>query len=114
MSGRVARDAARYTEGLCRAIIEGMTNQMGADVKIIPGCVGLRPAFEVNVVEDPKNAALYSKGYKDDITKQPLLDSLIDAARAKELAYFGPKGVWIKKPEGDAFAKTGRPPISVR
>ena len=57
---------------------------------------------------------MYSKGYKDDITKQPLLDGLIDAARAKELEYFGSKGVWIKKPKGEAFAKTGRPPISVR
>jgi hypothetical protein len=59
-----------------------MMNQMKADGKIIQGCVGLQPAFDVNVVEDPKNAALYSKGYKDDITKQPLLDDLVDAARA--------------------------------
>jgi hypothetical protein len=114
VSGRIARDAARYPDGPCRALIEGMMDQMGVDFKIIPGSVGLQPIFEVNVVEDPMNAALYSKGYKDDITKQPLLDGLIDAARAKELEYFGSKGVWIKKPTGEAFAKTGRPPISVR
>jgi len=91
-----------------------MMGQMEADGKIIQGCVGLQPIFEVDVVEDPKNPALYSKGYKDDITKQPLLDDLIDAARAKELEYFGSNGVWIKKQTGEAFAKAGRQPISVR
>ena len=35
-------------------------------------------------------------------------------ARAKELKYFCEKGVWIKRPRQEAFAMTGRAPISVR
>ena len=87
-SGRIARDAARYPEGVCRALITGMTNQMKVDGTMIEGCVGLQPIFEVNAVEEPKNEALYAKGYKDDISKQPLLDGLVGAARANELEYF--------------------------
>ena len=113
-SGRIARDAAKYPRGLCRAIIKGMVSQMKHDGIVSPGCVGLQPLFEVNEVHEPRNEALYSKNYRDDITKQPLLDGLVDEARAKELEYFAPKGVWIKRPKADAFQKTGRPPVSVR
>jgi hypothetical protein len=87
---------------------------MKRDGIVTPACVGLQPIFEINEVVEPRNEALYQKMYKDDITKQPLLDGLVDAARAKELEYFASKGVWIKRPKAEAFQKTGRPPISVR
>ena len=91
-----------------------MTGQMKHDGIMTPGCVGLQPIFEVNEAPEPRNEALYEKGYLDDITKQPLLDGLVNAARANELEYFASKGVWIKRPKSEAFQKTGRPPISVR
>ena len=56
----------------------------------------------------------HPKGHKGHITKQPQLDGRVDAARAKELEYFGPKGVWTQRPKTEAFAKTGRQPISAR
>ena len=74
---------------------------------MIEVCLGLQPAFEINVVEGPGGAVMYAKG-------EPLLDGLVGAARAKELEHFGPKGVWIKRPKNEAFTQTGRPPISVR
>ena len=36
------------------------------------------------------------------------------AARTTELEYFNSKGVWRKRPRQEAFARTGRQPISVR
>jgi hypothetical protein len=43
-----------------------------------------------------------------------LNDKLVAAARATELQYFNSKGVWRKRPRQEAFARTGRQPISVR
>jgi hypothetical protein len=91
-----------------------MVEQMRHDGTMTSGCVGLQPAFEVTDAPEPRNESLYQKGYRDDITKQPLLDGLVDAARAKELEYFASKGVWVKRPKAEAFQKTGRAPISVR
>ena len=110
-SGRIARDAAKYPRALCRAIIKGMINQMKHDGVVTPGCVGLQPIFEVNEVHEPLNEALCSKNYKDDITKQPLLDSLVDEARAKELEYFASKGVWIKRPKAERLRPSRRPDV---
>ena len=45
---------------------------------------------------------------------QTLNDSLVDGARRKELEYFTSKGAWRKRLLSEAFAKTGRRPISVR
>ena len=56
----------------------------------------------------------YSGKYRDDLTSQVLKDELVVQARMKELEYFREKGVWFKRPLGEARAKTGKGPISVR
>ena len=56
----------------------------------------------------------YSGKYKDDLTRQPLRDDLVKAARAKELEFFSSKGVWAKVPRPRSVGRTGKPPISVR
>jgi hypothetical protein len=113
-SGRVATEAAQYPQGLVKAIIKGMIKQMKKDGKIVEGCIGIQPVFEILKVEAPVNESLVTGKFKDDITGQLLNDSLVMEARAKEMTYFASKGVWIKKPRAEAFEKTGRPPISVR
>ena len=45
---------------------------------------------------------------------QVLNDALVAEARRKELEYCTPKGAWRKRLLSEAFAKTGRRPISVR
>ena len=50
----------------------------------------------------------------DDMSGQVLNDSLVAEARRKEREYFTSKGVWRKRLFSEAFAKTGRRPISVR
>ena len=56
----------------------------------------------------------HSCKYRGDLTGQVLKDATVVEARAKELAFFHSKRVWLKVPEARARAVTGRPPISVR
>ena len=42
-----------------------------------------------------------------------LNDAFVEEARARGMTYFASTGVWVKKLRADAFATTGRPPISV-
>ena len=114
--GRVARDAAKYSDDLCKAMLRGMYDQMRASGVVHDHEVGLHAMSDDADVEkafqeqDPR----CSGKFKDDITGQVLRDDLVRAARATELEYFRSKGVWAKRPRGEARRKTGRPPISVR
>ena len=47
--------------------------------------------------------------YRDDLTGQVLPTELVILARAKELEYFESKGVWEKRPLGEARRRTGKP-----
>ncbi len=113
-SGRIARDAAVYPRGLCRALLQGMTSQVRFDGKLQEGCFGIQAEIDEVRVEYPERKAKASGRFKDDITGQPLMDHLVLEARRQELAYFMSKGVWVKRPRGEAARRTGRPPISVR
>ncbi len=111
-SGRVARDAARYSNQLCRAIVKGMIDEMQWRGIWRRGEVGLHAMTD----EDP--IAQFPDGctgkFRDDVTGQLLKDELVREARAKELQYFCDKGVWVKRPKHEARQKTGRGAISVR
>ena len=60
------------------------------------------------------NTAHCSGKFKDDMTGQPLIDSLVYDARRLELKYFASKGVWSKVPRRESYDQTGKPPITVR
>ena len=111
-SGKVARDAARYSSQLCRAIVKGMIDEMQWRGIWRRGEVGLHAMTD----EDP--IAQFPDGctgkFRDDVTGQLLKDELVREARAKELQYFCDKGVWEKRPKHEARQKTGRGAISVR
>ncbi len=117
--GRVARDAARYPPELVKNILKGIIAQCKAIGVMKDGEVGIHgleeEAPEVIIQRTAKGAEQgYSGKYRDDITKQPLKDELVIEARAKELRYFNDKGVWVKRPRSEAFATTGRAPVTVR
>jgi hypothetical protein len=125
--GKVASDAARYPVGLVRSILKGFTNQFKVDGLLVDGLHGLQPAFEEDqplLLATPEvskgdsgrhPSGMFSSGrFKDDLTKQPLVDSLVTEARRQELAYFALKKVWLKVPRAECYAKTGHPPITVR
>ena len=81
-----------------------------------PGCLGLMAVDDEDIAErerrSPENG--YSGCYRDDLSGQVLQDHLVLEARAKELAYFKEKGVWSKRPIGEAKKVTGKQAISVR
>ncbi len=83
-SGRVAREAAKYSKGLCKAIIGGMVDEMHVQGIWRRGEVGLHAVTD----EDSNMPDGCSGRYRDDITGQPLRDDLVAEARAKELKHF--------------------------
>ena len=133
VSGRAAREAAVYPFKLCRAILQGCRNQLLSDGTLKHGVYGLQPAFDEDEVkyydaatgmivegEDVMAAEkVFSvhtahENFVDSVSGQPLQASLVKAARALELEYFNSKCVWEKRPRGEAMARTGKAPISVR
>ena len=114
--GKIARDAARYSRGLCKAIIRGMVSQMRELGIWRPGEIGLNAVTDD--VDDEKQLRGPEQGFsgrfRDDISGQVLRDDLVQEARAKELKHFIDKGVWIKCPKNQAKQRTGKKAISVR
>ncbi len=115
-SGKHAKEAAKYPRALCKAILKGVRNQMRFDGLIKSGCFGVQAADdEVEIEKNLRGPEQgFSGAYRDDLTGQVLKDELVQAARAKELAFFYSKRVWLKVPKAQARTRNGRPPISVR
>jgi len=115
-TGRIATEAAIYSDELCRSIIQGMKMQMKEDGLLHPGCLGLQAHDDEKERQDaikrPDNG--FSGTHRDDLTGQVLNDKLVQEARATEIAYFIAKGVWKQVPKTTAYQRTGRPPITVR
>jgi len=116
--GRVARDAARYPRGLCQAILRGCIAQMKDDGIVQTGTSGLQAPHEdvdaMVATHQPSIDTFRSGKFRDDMTGQVLVDSLVYDARRRELEYFGSKGVWTKVPRKQAYDRTGKAPITVR
>ena len=114
--GRIARDAAKYSRGLCKAMVRGMLAEMRHTGITRPGEIGLNAVTDD--AEDERNLRGpeqgYSGAYRDDVTGQVLKDALVKEARDKELKYFYDKGVWTKRPKQEARHRTGKKAISVR
>ena len=89
---------------------------MHADNLLKKGCFGVQAADDEAEIE--KNIKGPDQGYsglfKDDLTGQVLKDALVREARAKELAFFHSKKVWVKIPKTVARTQGGHRPISVR
>ena len=112
-SGMVARRAALFTVQLCRAILEGIRNQMRADRKCSQGEMGINVVYE-DVNDDVMKMQHDDDNFYDDITGQPLDASLVREARRRELEYFESKNVWKLCDVEQARKLTGRRPITVR
>jgi hypothetical protein len=115
-TGKHARAAQVYPQGLCRAVLRGVRDQMREDRIIKDGCYGLQvPDDDAAVEKHLRGPAQGCSGrFRDDLTGQVLKDSLVIEARRKELEYFNSKHVWIKVPKAGARNSGGRSPISVR
>ena len=113
--GKVARDAARYPRGLCKAMIKGMIAEMHHLGIARPGEIGLNAvtddAEDQRQMKGPEQG--YSGTYRDDVTGQILKDELVREAREKELRYFHERGFGRnaprKRPGVGQDAKRSRP-----
>ena len=112
-SGRVAKEAAVYPQELCKAMIQGIMSELKSRGIIKDGEIGLHAVCDEDAPLNGPDAG-YSGKYRDDMSGQVLKDCLVHEARAKELEYFNAKGVWRKRTFAEAFARSGRRPISVR
>ena len=85
-------------------MLRGVRNQMRQDGMLKDGCFGLQaPDDDAEVEKNFRGPAQgYSGTYRDDLTGQVLKDELVKAARAKELAFFYSKRVWLKVPKAQA------------
>ena len=115
-SGKHSREAAKYPRSLCRAILRGVRDQLREDGIVKDGCFGMQvPDDDAEVERSIKSVENgYSGRYRDDLTGQVLRDDLVKEARAKELAFFHSKGVWLKVPKHSVRRRGGKSPISVR
>jgi len=122
--GRTARDAAIYPMELCREILRGISRQLKADGYFADEEVGLiQPSLREVIHSLQRNDAYVlitddgkppSGKFRDDVSGQVLLDSLVGEAQQKELDYFESKQVWELRPRAECQAQTGKRPISVR
>ena len=92
--GKHAKLAAIYPDELCKAILKGSIEQLQADDLLRKeefGFIESQNRFEeVHVVHEP-SAKLARGKYKDDLSGQLLVDSLVEAARKVELTYLKTK-----------------------
>ena len=122
-SGGRARAAAIYPFVLCKAILQGLKNQMRHDQRLHPGVHGLQnPTDDIEVMllnalideEAQGRTKDRERKFYDGLTGQPLDPDLVREARKQELEYFSSKGVWHVRPRAEAFAKMGKAPITVK
>ena len=116
MLRQACRCFSQASQGLCRAVLRDVRDQLKADGLLKAGCYGVQAQDDDLDVEKHMRgpAQGYSGEFKDDISGQVLKGSLARAARATELEFFHSKKVWRKVPKAQARSETGRPPISVR
>ena len=114
----VARRAALWPLKLCRAVLEGMRNQLTKDRRLESGLVGIQQIIDEDVDLEVLKASDHRRDnprrYFDDITGQELDPLLVEAARRRELEYFESKEVWEITSMKHAIQQGGRKPISVR
>ena len=133
-SGSRAKAAAIYPFALCKAILQGIRNQLRIDHRLQEGIYGLMsPADLQKWMENDDDAlensqardasdydqlnAVYKQGeavIKDALTGQALDSKLVKIARQAELDYFESKNVWFKRPRAESFQKMGKAPITVK
>ena len=122
--GKVAKKAAIYPQELCRAVLRGLAKQLRADGMTVNGEVGMMKPTVREMVHMMQQEDAYvlitddgkppSGKYKDDMSGQVLLDSLVHEAMDKELGYFEDKEVWELRSAGECRQVTGRAPITVK
>ena len=104
--GGRARACQVYPEKLCRAILTGIRNEV-----VNCGTVTAKSGDMLNINQDHYDPAEYMDEYVDDISGQPLIRELVQAARGEEMAEFDQHNVYAKAPISECIRITGKGPI---
>ena len=133
--GKVATAAAIYPFKLCKAILEGLAEEMKErgrrDMEanlILPPThrpdddqVSEREEITEDKLEEIKKnvmvmyaAASGKPLFIDATTGQVLDERFVRKARLEEMVYFRDKNVYTKVPREESFKHTGKPPIEVK
>ena len=88
-SGMTALKAAIFPLKLCRAILEGIRNQMLKDRRLESGLIGIQALLDDDTDKELMHVGdhrlKHDQKFFDDLTGQPLDPELVKKARAKEL-----------------------------
>jgi hypothetical protein len=130
LGGNRARDAATYPPGLCEAIAQGASEQLGRDnrargARAVQAWHGARELHAVRAAtevhceaaqgrtyhEDEQLAAAVMGETYDEITGAALPPDLVKQARAEEIKFMLDWGVWKRALITECWAETGKAPI---
>ena len=122
----VAKDAAIYPFKLCKAILEGLKEEMkergrwqASANPVLPAECGEEgdPDQVLGILEKALCSMSHpreSDAYYDATTGQRLKPELVKVARGVEMEYFQDKNVYTKRPRAEAFARMGKASITVK
>lgn len=94
VSGRVAR-AARYPQGLCRAICRGLRKELEWSRRDVKCLMRVDAHTEKPTENEHEDQEVPSQAW-DDLTGSELDPREVRRARMKEIGYVRNKGVWVK------------------
>ena len=127
-SGKIARDAAIYPFQLCKAILEGLRDELVEQGRYSKPLALWAPsglchlgtfeeeALECMLVESLLKLQKHDgpPDIVDSTSGQVLKGHLVGKARQEEMEYFFGMKVYTKVPENEAWDRTGKRPIGVR
>lgn len=111
-----AKFAQVYPEGLVRAIIRGLLQQLRSQHAVVLGVtvgpVNQEQDVDFSLFEDAADDDWRS--FTDEVSGKPLNAKLVEAARAEELDYAKRYNVWDLVPVQECWNRTGAGPIGSR
>ena len=126
-SGKIARDAAIYPFQLCKAILEGLRDELAKHGRYSKPLELWAPSgFHLGAVEEEAAECMLVESLLklqkhdglpdivDSASGQILKGHLVGKARQEEMEYFCGMNVYTKVPESEAWNRTGKRPIGVR
>ena len=110
-----AEAAARYPKKMCDIIVEGIKEQMKADMDDVNEVINMIMEGTHDKGEEYEQLWTLKKGqFIDDVHGTPLNEKKVMEARGKEMEYFRKMKVYVKTTLKECWDQTGQAPIMVR
>ena len=126
-SGKIVLDAAIYPFQLCKAILEGLRDELAEWGHYSKSLGVMAPSgYGLGATNDEATSYMLLESLLklqkheglpdtvDSVSGQILPGHLVEESRREEMKYFEAMNVYSKVPEAEAWGITGRRPIGVR